>query len=463
MTLNGTLEDFSPAGILKVLSADARTGAVRFGGPAGCTVYLHRGQLYFARNEGTDEALATALVRPGRLSADDWGRAIDASGDRPMVGELLVRDGAISPDLLASVVLSVVYDPLIELFRDGSGEFDFEPDTVHWLGPFRAFPVDAIMGEVRKRVREVDEFADTIPDLDVWVEASRTLPGNAAQVTILREDWELVTALSGPRTIADLAIELGRGAYSTARVVHRLHQAGLVQAVTHDLDADVVPIRRADAYTDPGVDLELDPLLAMGLPHRSGRTPLHEQTPPTDTDPLTAHIGDAIADALAEADVVPTATSKLIAVPDAPDEAPSDHTGPLDDAELLDDADPADAPTDKAPANSYRLPSSTGTDDDAAGPDEHRWDESRLVGEAEPLHHDDLVPTSLDDHGPTDPNAMWLADLYSQFIDEPEANGGKKRRRGEPNPVDVAFKAAEQDGEAKVSTLKRLMGALKKL
>ena len=144
-----------------------------------------------------------------------------------MVGELLVRDGSIGPDLLASVVLSVVYDPLIELFRDGTGEFDFEPDTVHWLGPFRAFPVDAIMGEVRKRVREVDEFADTIPNLDVWVEASRTLPGNAAQVTILREDWELVTALLGPRTIRDLAIELGRGAYSTARVVHRLHQAGL--------------------------------------------------------------------------------------------------------------------------------------------------------------------------------------------------------------------------------------------
>jgi hypothetical protein len=93
MTLNGTLEDFSPAGILKVLSADGRTGAVRFGGPAGCTVYLHRGQLYFARNEGTDEALATALVRPGRLSADDWGRAIDAAGDRPVVGELLVRNG----------------------------------------------------------------------------------------------------------------------------------------------------------------------------------------------------------------------------------------------------------------------------------------------------------------------------------------------------------------------------------
>ncbi|CAN5745132.1 hypothetical protein BH10ACT1_BH10ACT1_20870 [soil metagenome] len=426
MTLNGTLEDFSPAGILKVLSADGRTGAVRFGGPHGCTVYLHRGQLYFARNEGTDEALATALVRPGRLSADDWGRAIEASGDRPMVGELLVREGAISPDLLASVVLSVVYDPLIDLFRDGNGEFDFEPDTVHWLGPFRAFPVDAIIGEVRKRVREVDEWAGTIPSLDCWVEASRTLPGNAAQVTILREDWELVTALSGPRTIADLANELGRGAYSTARVVHRLEAAGLVEVVSTNAEADVVPIRRPPAPPTPELGAEADPLLAMGLPHRTAPSPLDEQTAP-DQDPLTAHIGDAIADALAGADVVPTASEpSLSAVPDLTE---IDHQLPARDL------------------------------------DDHRWDESRRVAEGSALHHEDLAPTSLDEPRPTDPNAAWLADLYSQFIDEPEvaASAGKKRRRGEPNPVDVAFKSAEQDSEAKVSTLKRLMGALKKL
>ncbi|MEZ5183851.1 MAG: DUF4388 domain-containing protein [Acidimicrobiales bacterium] len=279
MTLNGTLEDFSPAGILKVLSADGRTGAARFGGPSGCTVYLHRGQLYFARSETTDEALATALVRPGRLTADDWGRAIDASGERPMVGELLVRNGSIAPDLLASVVLSVVYDPLIELFRDGTGEFDFETDTVHWLGPFRAFPVDAIVGEVRKRVREVDEWSGTIPGLEAWVEARRTLPGAAAQVTLLREDWELVTALSGPRSITDLATELGRGAYSTARVVHRLLQAGLVEVTSTDAEAEVVPLRR---HQDPSPfdlapiePLDEDPVLAMGLPHRTPapRTP----------------------------------------------------------------------------------------------------------------------------------------------------------------------------------------------
>lgn len=444
MTLNGTLEDFSPAGILKVLSADGRTGAARFGGPAGCTVYLHRGQLYFARNERTDEALATALVRPGRLTADDWGRAIDASGERPMVGELLVRNGAIAPDLLASVVLSVVYDPLIELFRDGTGEFDFETDTVHWLGPFRAFPVDAIVSEVRKRVREVDEWGSAIPGLDVWVEARRTLPGSAAQVTLLREDWELVTALTGPRSIQELATELGRGAYSTARVVHRLQQAGLVELVSNDLDAQIVPLRPIDLGPAPDAsasttidtgtvdDLERDPLLDMGLPHRTSAA----ESP----DPLTAHIGDAIADALA-----------------APADADAVSAASFDggfDATAAPDPDAGEGAVAGLAAVDHELPEG-----------ETSWDESRRMADAdEALHHEALAPTSLDDPRPADPNAAWLADLYAQFIDDPEMGGtGKKKKKGDTQALDVAFKSDEVEGEAKVSTLKRLLGALKKI
>lgn len=460
MTLNGTLEDFSPAGILKVLSADARTGAVRFGGPCGCTVYLHRGQLYFARNERTDEALATALVRPGRLSADDWGQAIDEAGDRPMVGEVFVRNGAMTPDLLASVVLSVVYDPLIDLFRDGTGEFDFEPDTVHWLGPFRAFPVDAIVDEVRTRVREVDEWSAQIPGLDVWVEASRTLPGTASQVTILREDWELVTALSGPRMISDLAGELGRGAYSTARVVHRLQTAGLVEVVSTDGQADVVPIRRPGIERDPTVGLEadVDPLLAMGLPHRA-RTPLDEHLAADRTDPLTERIGETVADALAEHGGPGTA-SDLAGRPGDTDQPEEDSAAYRSAEATFFDDDPDGIFVSDAGGET------TTVDHAEPGPplDEHRWDESRLVADGGALHHEHLTATPLDDPRPEDPNAAWLADLYSQFIDEPEtASNGKKRRRGEPNPVDVAFKTTEQDGDAKISTLKRLMGALKKL
>lgn len=450
MMMNGTLEDFSPAGILKVLATDGRTGAARFGGPAECTVYLHRGQLYFARSQRTDEALATALVRPGRLTADDWGSAIEASEDRPMVGELLVRNGAIAPDLLASVVLSVIYDPLIELFRNGTGEFDFETDTVHWLGPFRAFPVDAIVGEVRKRVREVDEWEAAVPTLDSSVEVNRTLPGAAAQVTLRREDWELVTSLGGSRTIEDLATDLGRGVYSTARVIHRLQDAGLVRVLAPSADADVVQLHWPAPAQDQNhraaaAHLERDPLLDRGRPHR---TAADGSTSPEDApDALTAYIGDTIADAFANPGDSggdgPTAPNLAVA-PDLDDEA--DKAGQPDESDGIARADERVA--DARPVESK--------DRDGA------WDESRRVADGNALHHDGLEPTSFDEPRPKDPNAAWLANLYAQFIED-DTTGGKKRRRNEPNPVDVAFRSDEQDGAAKVSTLKRLLGALKKL
>jgi len=102
--------------------------------------------------------------------------------------------------------------------------------------------------------------------------------------------------------------------------------------------------------------------------------------------------------------------------------------------------------------------------------EDHSWDESRRVADGNALHHDALEPTSLDEPRPADPNAAWLADLYAQFIDDPEAAGagggggtGKKKKRGDTQVLDVAFKADEVEGEAKVSTLKRLMSALKKI
>jgi len=88
------------------------------------------------------------------------------------------------------------------------------------------------------------------------------------------------------------------------------------------------------------------------------------------------------------------------------------------------------------------------------------------VADGNALHHEVIEPTSLDDPRPAGPNAAWLADLYAQFIDDPEMGGGggtKKKRRGDTQVLDVAFKADEVEGEVKVSTLKRLMSALKKI
>lgn len=245
--MNGTLEDTTPAGVLQVLSSQGSTGAVRFHGDSGCTVYLHHGELYFAESTETAEDLAVALVRPGRLTADQWDASTDAGYPSETVGEELIATGGVTRELLASVVLSVIYDPLIQLFRAPEGDYEFAPDVVHWIGAFRSFAVDAIVSEVRRRTREADEMAPVVPSLDALVRSARTLPETHGSVNLRRDDWEVVIAAANGCSVNELAVELGRGRWSTARIVYRLATADLLMVSAEDESDLAFP---ADTDTD---------------------------------------------------------------------------------------------------------------------------------------------------------------------------------------------------------------------
>lgn len=443
MALNGSLDDYSPAGALRVLSSTGRTGAVRFTGSAGCTAYLCEGQLYFVRGGGTDDALASALVRPGRLSPELWTRAVEEAGDSPRVGELLIAHGSIEPDLLASVVLSMVYDPLITLFREGDGRFDFEPDTMHWIGPYRGFDVEAIVNEVRRRVRGVDEMSDIVPSVSAWVSPRRALPDGAAQVTLLREDWELITSLSRPRTITELAASMGRGQYSTAGVVHRLARAGLLEVVpepfslhggdpVHEPSAAerlAAATTGPDERTDDATEVEDAPDEAWE--QWSTGNPF-DHDPSAGNDDLGATFGPSLDGVSAGPETAPDGDSRL------PRRASVREADPR--------GRPAGATVDRdidTDADSSALVGITGFQDPVA--EVHR-ENTALADVVEP-------------EAQLDPNAAWLEGLYAQFIDE-SADTGKTRKK---EVLDVAFQAPEQGDGEKAGTLRRLVDALRRL
>jgi hypothetical protein len=438
MALNGSLDDYSPAGALRVLSSTGKTGAVRFSGEAGCTVYLHHGQLYFARDEDTDHALASALVRPGRLTAEDWTTAIEAAGDEPRVGELLVEQGAIDGDVLASVLLSIVYDPLIRLVREGDGAFEFEPDTVHWIGPHRTFNVDAIVNEVRRRVREVDEMSAFVPSTDAWVSAERTLPGDAVQVTLLREDWELIAALQGPRTIADLAMDMGRGRYSTARVVHRLARTGLVSVLVDPSDErpneEPAPeVAATETTAAPFAETEPPSNGATDAPTR-----VDEGRDDIDDEDLSGDVWSGVTTGPTAHDSGGGLSTSVYALPRRQpvalhDEPRPERQMPWPESEDLQ----VDDPTSQGGIPGLEA---IGGFRDAMSAD----DRPSAWSSSDPVTH---------------PNAAWLESLYAQYLDEPEAPG--KRRKKEM--LDVAFGAEEQDAPVKLPTLRRLLDAIKKL
>ncbi|HEV7720854.1 MAG TPA: DUF4388 domain-containing protein [Iamia sp.] len=487
MALNGSLDDYSPAGALRVLSSTGKTGAVRFTGSAGCTVYLNEGQLYFARGEGTDDALATALVRPGRVSPDAWSRAVEEAGDSPRVGELLIEHGGIDPDLMASVVLSVIYDPLITLFREGDGRFDFEPDTMHWIGPSRGFNVEAVVNEVRRRVRHVDEMSDIVPSTAAWVSPVRTLPDGASQVTLLREDWELVASLAGPRTIDELATAMGRGRYSTAMVVHRLARAGLLDVVSEPFADD------AD-YHEPSAAERQAAAEDAAAPQDEAAT---EDDPfgavVEGQDPFAPAPGSPFAPAAESADEDPAEqTIDLDRVADEVAEAPDDAWDAWSAGNPFEHP-LADEDEDLSVSFGPRLDVPDGLGGPEAAPDDALLPRRTAVREADrPIHapssdlsgdlapglagitgfhdptapiasrHDDDLFAATSADTTQDPNAAWLENLYAQFIDDSaEVPTGKKAKKIEA--LDVAFQADEQGDTEKVGTLKRLAAALRRL
>lgn len=401
--MNGTLEDTTPAGVLQVLSSQRSTGAVRFLGDSACTVYLHRGELYFAENADTADDLAVALVRPGRLTADQWDSSTDKGYPTETVGEELVATGGITREMLASVVLSIIYDPLIQLFRAPEGDYEFSPDVVHWIGPYRTFDVDAIVSEVRRRTREADEMAPVVPSLDAVVRSARSLPETHGSVNLRRDDWEVVIAAATGCTVNTLAADLGRGRWSTARIVYRLANADLLMVSADDTNtsggsttADTDSTFGFGSTTPPPLD---DTVFggesAFEPSGDSWGTPATEETAETATaDPWGAPAAD---------DPIETAASDVWGVPAS-------------------DAAPLDEPSE--PGDAWGEFEST-----TAGED--RWDPSALYGDSD---NDGDTPG---DTSSTDADAPWGRSLSA--VPDPDETTDSDTDTDEASTSEPAF------------------------
>ncbi len=197
MASHGTLEDFSsgrhpPRPLLR---RPDRRDQVRWRPPAA-RVSCTTASCTSRQDEHTDAALAvgaraTGTGRRGRL---DRRRSTRRATGRSSAS-CSSASGAIHPDLLASVVLSVAYDPLIassERVKATSSS-----NRTRCTGSARSARSRSTSSstEVRRRVREVDEWGSRScrPSTSAS-RRCRTLPGDAHEVTLRREDWELMVA-----------------------------------------------------------------------------------------------------------------------------------------------------------------------------------------------------------------------------------------------------------------------------
>ena len=121
--------------LLDNLGAAGWTGALHVGGAPGGVLHLVGGRITYAETPASP-GLGERLVASGRISPEAWRAAMAEGRAGGRVGRVLLRNGLIGQNELASRVAAAVADAAGELLRSGAGPVRTIAGARHWLGDF---------------------------------------------------------------------------------------------------------------------------------------------------------------------------------------------------------------------------------------------------------------------------------------------------------------------------------------
>jgi hypothetical protein len=211
--------------VLEGLALQHASGALEIDGSPAGTVYLDRGRITFARTTWSPD-LGTRLA--GVLPASEELPDLLLSADHPDtgLGDLLVRRGLLTPDVLAATLHSVIVDAVIVLTVPLTAEsrvsdIRLQAPRAHWAGAFCQVRVDAARTEALARAERMTR--DPVPR-GARLEL-RDLAGRRAVLT--RAEWAVASHINGALNCWDLAWPGGLALSDTFEAVGALARAGL--------------------------------------------------------------------------------------------------------------------------------------------------------------------------------------------------------------------------------------------
>lgn len=208
------------------------------------TLYLVDGKVVHAESPAAP-GLDVLLTASGRIGAEAWRRAVDQAGARGAVGRFLVDSGQVSGGELELCHLGALHDAAFFALAPGKGPTRFRYGALHWIGPVRPVPAQALAREATRRRELLDRIwphpeVDTAPVVPV--------PDRPGLPVTVRQRALLAVA-DGARTPGSIARLLGRPAFHTLVDVRRLAALGAVETPLAPAPPKTVPhwIARASA------------------------------------------------------------------------------------------------------------------------------------------------------------------------------------------------------------------------
>ncbi len=229
MAIKGSLSEASLPDVIQLLALGRRSGCLAVADRQNFGyIYFEDGRIVFASIVNRRDRLGDLLVRNGRLSADVLQQAIDQQAASPerRIGQILLELGAITPDALREFVALQIEEAVYFLFTWSSGTFNFEAgerpeeqDVLVSINP------ESLLLEGARRVDEWSLIAKKIPTFDLIFSADPSRVADS-DVTLSAEQERIVPLLDGTRDVQQVMEESGLVEFQVGKAIYGLLAAG---------------------------------------------------------------------------------------------------------------------------------------------------------------------------------------------------------------------------------------------
>ncbi len=199
--LTGPMSELGIDDLIGLIAVSRRTGALRIGPPRPSVFFFVDGEL----SGGVAEQDTTLR---------------DAFSDREPERDEGSVQRLVEDQLVTALATALIPADSEFCFLEGPAQPEYRR--------FR-FATDAAMDAARDRLAAWRVIADVIPSVAVVVHLARDLPADVGEVKIERRDWQIVAAVDGRRTVADVIAVARRSAFDVCSTLYRLAIAGVVE------------------------------------------------------------------------------------------------------------------------------------------------------------------------------------------------------------------------------------------
>jgi hypothetical protein len=234
MGFTGNLKTLSFGDILQLIATGKKTGLLRLNRPHGAKlIWFRDGNVVAAASESAaeEERLGQVLLRQGLIREEDLKRALkrqSANGKR--LGHVLIEMGLLERGAIVDALRAQVEESVYNVFSIAEGEFQFtdgeSPDKGQILVELNSLNV---MMEGARRFDEFMEIAHALPTGETVLRMTPSPRLETPEITLTTEDVDVLSAIDGARTVAEVIGLAANGEYAASKSLHKLVKSNLVE------------------------------------------------------------------------------------------------------------------------------------------------------------------------------------------------------------------------------------------